>query len=215
MKIEKTSSSIFNDDMPDPHVLATLVESLKMSVKNEESNISKEVKILISNLPSPRVVSSSMSNEELKIIFKTIDYIWLKLTGSTFTNTLASEASENKFLGSYWMLRNGIILDGINHYDIIKRNSFFVITLLVLNGFTLQHYLHQPPERLIFYIIMNGGIRMMVEKSNRAFFQMSEETYAKWGKRKIKGLDFKSKIVRILDPNVEYTGWKTGIPIKL
>ena len=42
---------------------------------------------------------------------------------------------------------------------------------------------------------------------------MSENTYAKWGRKKVKGLDFDKKIVKILDFNQHYTGWDSGIAI--
>ena len=58
-------------------------------------------------------------------------------------------------------------------------------------------------------------MRIFITPDNRGFFQLNEETYAKWGRAKIKKLDLKSKIARIIDPNTSFNGWKTGISIKL
>jgi len=212
MKIEKTAAN--KDYIPDANTLATLVESLKMSIKDNE-DIPQEEVYLIKNLPNPRVVRSCLSNSEIAIIFKTVNYLWKRLTGQEFIDTLDVKEHKQALLGNYWLLRNGVLIEGVNHLDIVKKNSIFIITLLGINGMTLQHYLHQDPNKLISFIILNGGVRMIVTSENKAYFQMSEETYAKWGKRKVKTFDFKSKTVRIIDYKVTYNGWKSGIAIKL
>jgi len=71
------------------------------------------------------------------------------------------------------------------------------------------------PNKLLFYVIRNGGVRIFINKDKTAYFQMSENTYGKWGRKKVKGLDFAKKIVKILDFNQNYTGWDSGIGIKL
>lgn len=212
MKIKKTAAS--KDYVPDANTLATLVESLKISLKDNE-DIPEEEGYLINNLPAPRAIRASLSNSEIAIVFKTVNYLWKKLTGQEFTDTLDVKEHKQSLLGNYWLLRNGVLIEGINHLNAIKDNSIFIITLLGINGMTLQHYLHQDPNKLISFIIMSGGVRMMVTSENKAYFQMSEETYAKWGKRKVKGFDFKSKTVRIIDSKVEFKGWESGIAIKL
>lgn len=213
MKITKTADSK-DEYIPDAETLSTLVKSLKLSlVENED--IPEEERYLINNLPSPRTVKACLSDTEIAVLFKTVNYLWKRLTGQEFIDTLDVKEHKQPLLGSYWLLRNGVLIEGVNHFDIIKNNSIFVITLLGINGMTLQHYLHQEVNKLLFFIIMNGGVRMMVTSDNKAYFQMSEATYSKWGKKKVKEFDFKSKTVKIIDPKVKYKGWESGIAIKL
>jgi hypothetical protein len=212
MKIKKTAKEEIY--VPDPNTLATMVESLKVSLRDNE-DIPQEEKFLIKNLPTPRVVRSSLSDSEIAVVFKTVNYLWKKLTGQEFDDTIGVEKHRQPLLGSYWLLRNGILLEGVNHFGIIKNNSIFMITLLGINGMTLQHYMHQDINKLLSFIIMNGGVRMLVTSENKAYFQMSESTYAKWGKKKVKSFDFQSKTVKIIDSKVKYKGWNSGIAIKL
>lgn len=213
MKIKKTSSEK-EQYTPDAETLSTLVKSLKISIKNNES-IGEEERYLIKNLPSPRVIRSCLSDSEINVVFKTVNYLWKKLTGQEFKEVINVSEKEDPLIGSYWLLRNGILLDGVNHVDIIKRNSIFIITLLGINGMTLQHYLHQEHNKLLNFIIMNGGVRMLVTSENKSYFQMSEETYAKWGKKKVKKFDFKLKTVRIINKSTKYNGWESGVAVNL
>lgn len=214
MKIKKTAEQSEDKYTPDPQTLADLVQSLKISLKENEE-IPEEEKYLIKTLPTPRVVKSCLSESEINVVFKTVNYLWYKLTGQEFSDTISVDEHKQPLIGNYWMLRNGILLDGVNHFDIIKKNSIFIITLLTINGMTLQHYMHRDPNQLIHFIIMNGGVRMMVTGDNKAYFQMSEKTYADWGKKKVKGFDFKLKVVKIIDSKSTFKGWESGISIKL
>ena len=54
---------------------------------------------------------------------------------------------------------------------------------------------------------------MFVNPENKAFFQMTEKTYARWGKNKIKKLDFKIKAIKVIDLKAPYKGWKSGVTV--
>ena len=87
--------------------------------------------------------------------------------------------------------------------------------MLGLNMFTLQEYLSSDPDKLLFYIIKNGGVRMFIDKDKKAFFQMTPQTYAEWGKERVRRYKFDHKIVRVIDVRADYKGWKSGVAVRL
>ena len=212
MKIQKISH-IDEKLIPDPHSLAAYVKILKLYLK--DNTVSPQMEKLIKNLPAPRVVKSVLSWEECKILFETINYLWKDVVGKDITEQNYIDTAEQKYLGSYWIFKNGVIINGENHFTAIQRDSSLVTTLLGLNGFTLQYYMSTNPDKLIRYILKSGGVRMFVNKDNKGYFQMTEDTYAKWGRNKVRKYDLKLKLVKIIDLRVPYNGWKSGIPIKL
>ena len=213
-KIHKTSQNVKEEDVPDGNTLSIYVESLKMNLKNNP-NLNKELAILIKKLPSPRQIKLNFSFEECKILFQTVGYLWKKITGKDIIEEKKISKAPETLFGNYWMFNNGILLHGVNSYGIIKRNTSLICSLLDINNMVLQDYLSNNPNKVIDFIIRNGGVRLFINKSRHLYSQMNQDTYAKWGRAKIKKYDFKKKIVRIVDPNVEYKGWKSGIGIKL
>ena len=212
MKITK-KAHVDEKDIPDPKSLAAYVKILKLYLK--ENELAPNIKRLIKGLPSPRVIKTSLSWEECKIIFETINYLWKEILGKDILKEQCIEEAGQEYLGNYWIFKNGFILNGENHFTAIKRDSSLITTILGLNGISLQYYLSTNPDKLIRYILKNGGVRMFVNKDNNGFFQMSEDTYAKWGRNKVRKYDLKSKTVKIIDFRVPYKGWKSGITIKL
>ena len=212
MKIQKISH-IEEKDIPDPHALSAYVRILKLYL--EDNSISPEYIKLIKGLPAPRVVKSNLSWQECKILFETINYLWKNIVGKDIIEQNYIDEAEQKLLGNYWIFKNGIIINGENHFTAIERDSGLVTTLLGLNGFTLQYYMSTSPDKLIKYILKSGGVRMFVNKDNKGFFQMTEDTYAKWGRDKVRKYDLKLKLVKVIDLKVPYKGWDSGISIKL
>jgi len=204
---------IKDEDMPDPKALSAYIKVLKLYLL--ENNVSSKYEKLIRNLPTPRVVRTEYSWEECKLIFETVNYLWKKILNKDITKEQLIQRSKQKLLGNYWVFRNGVMIQGVNHFTMIKDNSMMISLMLNLNGFTLQYYMSTNPDKLIRYILQNGGARMFVDTNNQAFFQMSESTYAKWGRAKVKKYDFKKKVVKIIDFKTPYDGWKSGIPIIL
>jgi hypothetical protein len=202
------------EEIPTADQIAVYVESLKL-YRQQNPNLDGEFVHLIDNLPTPRKIRQDFSFEEVKILFETVGYLWRKITGNDLGGEVKTKWGELPFLGNYWIIKDGIVLPGLNHYSIVKQNANMFSNLLNINGFALQHYLVGQPNRLIQFIIKNGGVRMLARKDQKAFFQMSECTYAEWGKLKVKKLDFREKVVKIIDFKVPYKGWNSGIPIKL
>jgi len=200
-----------------PDDLSAYVESLKLFDTSESSNktISPELKKMIKRLPSANKIRKDFSNEECNILYETVAYIWKKVTGNELITDKKIYENPSKFLGSYWLLRNGIFLHGVNHKDIIKKNCNLVQSLLGINGFTMQEYISGDANKLIRFIILCGGIRMFVDSNNKSYYQLSEITYAKWGRKKIKKLPVNPKILKLIDPEASFDGWKSGIIIKI
>lgn len=201
-------------EIPRPEIIATYVESLKLYLK-DNPNIEEKMTELISKLPVPRQIKKDLSIEECKLVYETVGYLWKKITGQDIIKEVHSQDAPETLTGNYWMIKNGVLLQGVNHFSIIKQNASMFSSLLKLNGFALQQYLVSNPLKLIKYILENGGMRVFIDKNNNAYFQLSEETYGKWGRAKIKSLDFNKKIVKIIDFKAPYNGWKSGVSVIL
>jgi len=201
-------------EVPNAEVLATYVESLKMYLE-DKPDLKEKLSELIKNLPTPSKIKKDFSYEECKILYETVGYLWKKITGNDIIEESHTQEAPETLLGNYWMIENGLLLHGVNHFTIIKQNASILSSLLNVNGFALQQYLVSRPNKLIRFILENGGIRVFINKSKEAYFQMSEDTYAEWGRSKVKGLDFHKKIVKVIDFRVPYKGWKSGVAVKL
>ena len=193
---------------------ANYVEALQV-YGQEHPSINPEYLSLIKELPSPRKIRQDFSHEECKILYETIGYLWKKLTGEDIIEQKDIINAPETLFGNYWLMKNGILLKGVNHFTIIKHNSSLICTLLNINGMTLQEYLSSKPNKLIEFILKNGGVRMFIDKNKRLYAQMSSETYGKFGKSKIKKYDFPKKIVKVIDFKAPYNGWESGVSIKL
>jgi len=194
--------------------VASYVEALNISLSNGE--ITKpEVIGVLQSLPSPAHIRRHLSDEEAKVLFENVRWAWKETSGKDITETFNFEPPKETLLGNYWMLKNGLLLHGINHYGIVKRNLSLFASLLSLDPFVLHQKLAGTPQDLIKLIIDNGGMRMFITVDGRAFFQMNDQVYANWGRAKVKGLDFSKKIVKLVDPSIKFNGWNSGITLKL
>ena len=207
------SAKVKEEDYPSVEEIATYTESLKLylfegKVKGEE------LRKMIDNLPDPSIIRKRISNEEAKIIFQTIGYVWKKVTGRSIIEDSKIEKKPETLLGNYWLINKGILLGGVNHYSIIKNNLDLFRILLGIHAFTLHEKLSSSPEELIKMVLDHGGIRIFVSKDRRFFAQLTGPTYGKWGSRKIRKYDFSNKVVKVIDSNAPYNGWKSGITIK-
>lgn len=209
----KQSEIIQSEDIPSAETIATYVHSLKMFQENNK--LDPETNKLISNLPTPRKINRDFSEEECKILFETVSYLWKEITGHSIIKDVNMEEATEGLYGCYWMFKNGVMLSGLNHFSIIKQNVDMFCTLLKLSPFAVHQYIASNPNKLIYYVLINGGLRIMIDKKNIGWFQLSEKTYSSWARKKIKKLDLKEKIVKIIDRKTDYKGWKSGIIIKL
>ena len=218
-QIQKTSSvkitKIANDKKtPDAETLALCVLTLKVYLKDNE-NIPEEYKNLIEKLPAPRKIRQDFSVKECEVLYETVEFLWKKITGEAIIPEEKIQKAPEKMCGNYWILNGGILLRGLNHYDIIKKNSALICTLLGVGGMSLQEYLSGEPNKLIWWIIKNGGVRLFITKDGRFYSQVSPTTYGKWARKKIQKYDFKKKVVKVIDLNSDFNGWKSGISIIL
>jgi len=212
MQIIANTLTVKDEDVPSADILGAYVESLK-TYRQDNPDMNEDWASHIDKLPSARFIRQEYSNEECKLLFETINYLWRKISGQDIVNENKTISSPTKLLGNYWLIRNGILLEGLNSYTIIKNNAALFASLLHLNSFTLQCYLAGDPKALTQYIILNGGVRMFIRKNGEAFFQMTGTTYGDWARNKLKKFDFRKKTIRLIDPNVEYVGWHSGQPV--
>jgi hypothetical protein len=215
MKITPITKTADSKAVPGPQILSDYVETLKNYERDNPSYINPILAKLIRKLPYPDKVRKEYSYEECKVLYETVQHVWGKISGGNIIEEREMKEAPETLEGNYWMLRNGILLHGVNHYGIIKQNPTIFSSILKVNGFALQQYLIKKPNELINFIIRNGGVRVFVTKDKRAFFQMSEDTYAKWGKEKVKKMDFRYRVIRVLDPEREYTGWNSGVAVRV
>jgi len=209
-----TAQHIHKDDYPNVEDMASYTEALKLfKIKGKISD--PELKKLIDNLPSPQNIRKSLSNNEIKIVFRTVWYLWNKITGFNLVEDTKVEQKKETLEGNYWMLHKGVLITGPNHYTIIKNNLNLFRSLLGIHAFTMHDKLASDPNDLIKLILDNGGIRIFVNQDRISYFQLSSDTYAKWGKKKILKYEFNKKIVKVIDTNSPYRGWRTGISIIL
>ena len=194
--------------------VASYVEALNVSLLNGDID-NLEVIGVIHSLPTPHHIRRHLSDEEAKVIFESVRWAWKETSGKDISETLNFEPAAESLLGNYWMLKNGVILHGINHYGIIKRNLSLFSGLLGIDAFVLHQKLAGVPDDLIKLIIDSGGMRILATPDKRAYFQMNDSVYRNWGRAKVKGLDFSPKIVKVIDPSTRYNGWNSGITLKL
>jgi len=194
--------------------VASYIETLNLSLESGEIK-NKEVIGVLRSLPSPEHVQRYLSDEEAKVLFESVRWAWKEVSGKDIVETFNVTPAPETLMGNYWMLKNGVLLHGVNHYGVIKRNLTMFASLLGIDPFLLHQKLSSAPSELIKLIIDNGGVRIYVTTDKRAYFQMNSVVYKKWGRKKIKGLDFQKKVVKIIDPLIKFNGWSSGIALEL
>lgn len=202
-----------NKDKINNSVLANYVESLKIYLKDSSSMSARLMKV-IDKMPSPSFIKNEMSQAEGDILKESVDWAWKEITGHKMIDELKINNDHEPFLGNYWILKNGIILEGINHSTIISKNIALFSSLLKINPMEIVGHMSNP-NRLIKIAINEGAIRVYVNSNKTAYFQMSPETYKLWGRDKVKKFDVKEKIIRLVDLSKDYKGWSTGIGIRI
>lgn len=201
-------------ETPSPEEIALYVETLKLH--NNKGKITDEkINKLIQKLPYPSTIRNIFSEQECKVVFESVNYAWKKLTGKDILDEQKIDKNPKGMEGSYWMISNGITLGGVNHTTIIKQNLNLFSTILDVSSFVLHERISGEPNRLIKTVLDHGGMRIFVNKDNKGYFQLSDNTYSKWGRNKIKKLNMDEKIVKIIDKNTPYRGWESGVLIKL
>jgi hypothetical protein len=212
--MQKESQNVKEKDYPSVDDIASYVESIKLYLAEGQIQ-DEEIKKLITSLPSPQNIRKRLSEEEVRILFQTVGYVWKKITGHDIIEDSKIEAKPDILCGNYWMIQKGVLLNGTNHFSIIKQNIDLFRSLLGINAFVIHEKIGSEPNALIKLILDHGGMRIFVSKDKRFYAQMTDETYGKWGRNKIKKYDFPKRIVKILDKTSPYKGWKSGIVVIL
>jgi hypothetical protein len=194
--------------------VASYIEALNVALRDGEIKQAEVVGVLHS-LPSPEHVRRHLSDEEAKVLFESVRWAWKETSGKDITETFNFEPPPETLLGNYWMLKNGVLLHGVNHYGIVKRNLSMFATLLKIDPFVLHQKLAGTPQELVKLVIDNGGMRIFITSDKRAYFQMNDKVYTNWGRSKVKGLDFSKRVVKLVDPTTRFNGWNSGITLKL
>lgn len=200
--------------IPKPEELAAYVEAMRIYLKNgkiKEPVIAK----LIERLPYPDKILRDFSEEECKIVFESIAFAWKKITKQNLIEETKIVHAPKGLEGNYWMVTGGVILEGPNHFTIIKQNLNLFSSLLNISPFVMHEKMASPPDELIKTVLMHGGMRVFINKDRKGYFQMADDTYSKWGNKKIRKLDLHSKTVKVIDRTSPYKGWDSGILIKL
>jgi hypothetical protein len=201
-------------DNVDVNDVATYVETLKMHFR--DGNISDpQVRKAVLDLPSEAHIRRQVSHHEAQVLFETVRWAWKELTGNDLNDQFAMEPGAESLMGNYWMMKNGVLLHGVNHFVIIKRNLSLFSSMLQIDPFVLHQRIAGPADELIKLIIDNGGLRIFVTEDKRAYFQMNDQVYKNWGRSKVKGMDYPTRIVKLIDGKTDFKGWSSGIAIKL
>lgn len=206
-------SKVSDDEIPKPDDIAAYVESLKLYLHRNQVK-DESLMEQIENLPSPNRVLK-LSIEEIRVLTETVGYLWKKIANSDIIEESKMKRAPETLMGNYLIISKGIILSGQNHYTIIKQNINLIQTLLNINPFAMHDKLSGNPRGIIKLVLDYGAIRVYVSKTKEAYFQLSDKTYSEWGKNKIRKYEFNKKVIRIIDSRQPYSGWKTGISIRL
>ena len=212
--ISKMKIKIAEKHIPSAEEIASYVDALKIYLRKDKIK-DKSLQKIIKNLPYPYSIRMHFSEEESKLVFESVAYVWKLITGKDLFEETKITNYKQGLEGNCWMILNGILMEGPNHFTIVKRNLSLFATLLNISPFVLHQKMASPPDELIKTIIANGGLRIFGTKDNKLYCQVSDETYSEWAREKIKKLDFKEKIVKVIDVSKPYNGWETGIIVKL
>lgn len=213
-------TKIAKAEFPTADTLSLCVLTLKVYLEDNKDNkdnkdIPEDYRMLIEKLPPPRQIRQDFSIKECEVLYETVEYLWGKITGQKIISEETIRKAPEKMCGNYLLLANGILLKGLNTQDIIRKNSSLICSLLDISGLALQEYLSGNPEKLVWFIIKSGAVRLFITKDKRFYGQTSPLTYGKWARKKIQKYDFPKKVVKILDLNAPYEGWKSGIVVIL
>lgn len=207
-------AKIDDDEIATPEDIAAYVQSLKLYLNRKQvknSDLQEKIKML----PSPKRILKHMSMEEIRILTEVVGYIWKEITKNNIIEESKMTRAPDKLMGNYLIISKGVLLSGPNHFTIIKQNLNLFRTLLDINAFAMHEKMSGNPNDLIKLIIDHGAIRIFINKNKQSFFQLTDETYSKWGKKKIQKYEFKNKIVKIIDKRQHYKGWESGIVVIL
>lgn len=196
--------------------LSAFMESLALHRREQVSSIDSDIANAIDNFPSIYKLAE-MGDAELDLLQETISFCWKRVTGERLPRADdMTKTSNNIFLdGPYWLLPGGVMVSGINHYSIAKKNKGLFCSLLNLNPLVFEQWLHADPNKVVERLILNGAVRTVVDReNNKVFCQTTEESWP-WVREKLSKMYHKIKIAKILDPTKPFKGWESGVPVRI
>jgi len=193
--------------------LAAFVDSIHMFSK--EQDIDKDIANMIANLPSTRSITMEMDQVQLRLLRETVGHIWRKLSGNKLTDVKVEQQSTDmgQLDGNYWFLPGEVLLHGFNHFSIAKNHRDLICRLLDINPFVFEHNLQSNPDRLIWLVLSHGGVRTIVDRGKSAIYMQTIESSWPWVRDKLKKMYHKKRLVKVLDPNIPYEGWSSGVSV--
>jgi len=204
---------IENEKFFPPDLLSYYIEALKYEV-DWNSIDNNEIKKVVDNFPDPKKVDRDFSESECKILFESVHWAWKKLSGQDILDKVETLSHPEEIEGNFWFLKDNIIFEGQNHFTIAKKNMNVFIGFLDMEPFVFHEKIASPPSELIHYVICCGGVRAHI-KNKKGYFQLTDRTYGKWAKQKLKSLDLDEKVVKLIDSKRPYKGWEDGVTIKI
>jgi hypothetical protein len=209
MKIIKAEKEL-NVDKED---LIHLVNSILLYYNDHKDETDRELKKSIESLPSEYVVANKMSDVEIHMLYGIVRDIWKKITSQDLNDVQLNQADNGKRIlsGNYWKLTGSILLAGYNHFSIAKKHKGVFCSVLGLNPWTVEKLIASDPNKLIFYILSNGGIRINVDADNSTVICQTNESSFPWVRNKLMKMYHQTKVAKIVDLKATYEGWKSGI----
>lgn len=218
MKINNANKIVIakvpDEDIPSVEDIALHVESLKLHLKRGQVK-DKDLADKIDKLPSPKYIIKNFSIEEIRVITETVGYLWKQIANGDILQEVKIKKAPEMLMGNYWILNKGVILNGPNHYTIIKQNMNLFVSLLDINAFAMHDRLASNPNDVIKLVLDHGGVRVFINDKQESYFQLTDETYSIWGRKKIRKYEFDNKVVKVIDKRQPYKGWGSGITVKI
>ena len=182
-------AKVQDKDIPSAEDIAAYVESLKLYLKRGQVQ-DPALADQIYKLPSPTRILKTFSIEEIRVLTEAVGYLWKHVAHNDIIEESKIKRAPETLMGNYWMLTKGVLLEGPNHYTIIKQNLNLFVGLLDINAFAMHDRMASNPNDVIKLVLDNGGIRIFINSNKDIYFQLTDETYSIWGRQKIRKYEY-------------------------
>lgn len=196
--------------------LASFVDVIRLYRDDHARELSSELRRVVDNLPSGYIIKKEMNYSDLRILSKTIGYLWKEITGERLIDVerLVKYDVEAQYLeGCYWLLPGEILVSGFNHFDAAKKHKSTICSLLDINPMLFEKALASRPDGVIKMILKHNGVRVLIRRDASTVFMQSSESGWPLARDKLKKMSHKKKMLRVLDDSKPYKGWDSGVLI--
>jgi hypothetical protein len=91
-----------------------------------------------------------------------------------------------------------------------------ICSLLDINPIVFEQMLsRQNTSDVIALIVTRGGIRTLIDRQKSEVIMQTNEESWPWVKEKLEKMYHKNKIAKVIDLSVPYTGWESGVTIRI